>query len=128
VSNPVDGTYYIESLTKELAEKALAIFKIIEAGKGFIQQLFEGKIQKKIKESATKEEEKLMSGDFTLVGLNKYQNPEDKMAEDLELFPFLKYHQRKTLIEPILEKRLSESIEKERLDDEKNVQPSKENK
>lgn len=129
VSNPVDGTYYIESLTKELAEKALAIFKIIEAGKGFIQQLFEGKIQKKIKESATKEEEKLISGDFTLVGLNKYQNPENKMAQDLELFPFLKYHQRKTLIEPILEKRLSESIEKERLDDEKkNVQPSKENK
>jgi len=126
VSNPVDGTYYIESLTKELAEKALAIFKIIEAGKGFIQQLFEGKIQKKIKESATKEEEKLISGDFTLVGLNKYQNPENKMAQDLELFPFLKYHQRKTLIEPILEKRLSESIEKERLDDEKkNVQPSK---
>jgi methylmalonyl-CoA mutase len=128
VSNPVDGTYYIESLTKELAEKSLALFKTIEAGKGFIQQLFEGKIQKKIKESASKEEEKLTSGDFTLVGLNKYQNPEDKMSQDLELFPFLKHHHRKTLIEPILEKRLAESIEKERLHGEKNVQPPKENK
>jgi len=128
VSNPVDGTYYIESLTKELAEKSLAIFKSIETGRGFIQQLFEGKIQKKIKESAHKEEEKLISGDFTLVGLNKYQNPEDKMSQNLELFPFLKYQQRKTLIEPILEKRIAESIEKDRLDAEKNVQPLKENK
>jgi len=98
-----------------LAEKALSIFKTIEAGKGFIHQLFEGKIQKKIKESAEKEQAKLKTGDFILVGLNKYENLEDKMSQDLELFPFLKQQQRKTLIEPILEKRLAEPIEKERL-------------
>lgn len=118
VLNPVDGAYYIESITKELAEKALSIFKTIEAGKGFIHQLFEGKIQKKIKESAEKEQEKVNSGEFILVGLNKYQNPEDQMSKNLELFPFLKHQQRKTLIEPILQKRLAEPIEKERLEHE----------
>ncbi|NEV94218.1 methylmalonyl-CoA mutase [Psychroflexus sp. YR1-1] len=127
VLNPVDGTYYIESLTRELAEKALAIFKTIEAGQGFIQQLFEGKIQKKIKESAEKEQSKVNSGDFTLVGLNKYKNLEDRMSQDLELFPFLKQHQRKTLIEPILEKRLAEPHEKERLEKEKTNPSSKSN-
>lgn len=123
VLNPVDGTYYIENLTKELAEKALAIFKTIEAGKGFIHQLFEGKIQKKIKESSEKEQAKVNTGKFTLVGLNKYENLEDQMSQDLELFPFLKQHQRKTLIEPILERRLAENIEKERLEKEK-INPS----
>jgi len=121
VLNPVDGTYYIESLSRELAEKALEIFKTIEAGKGFIHQLFEGKIQRKIKESAEKEQTKVNSGDFTLVGLNNYQNPEDRMSQNLELFPFLKQKQRKTLIEPILERRLAEPIEKERLEQEKST-------
>ncbi|GAA0759052.1 methylmalonyl-CoA mutase subunit beta [Psychroflexus lacisalsi] len=127
VLNPVDGTYYIENLTRELAEKALSIFKTIEAGKGFIHQLFEGKIQKKIKESAEKEQAKLKTGDFILVGLNKYENLEDKMSQNLELFPFLKQQQRKTLIEPILEKRLAEPIEKERLEKEKTNPSSKPN-
>ena len=125
VLNPVDGTYYIENLTKELAEKALGIFKTIEAGKGFIHQLFEGKIQKKIKESAEKEQTKVNDKKFTLVGLNKYENMEDKMSQNLELFPFLKQNQRKTLIEPILEKRLAEPIEKVRLEKEKSNPSSK---
>ncbi|SDG87439.1 methylmalonyl-CoA mutase subunit beta [Psychroflexus sediminis] len=127
VLNPVDGTYYIESLTRELAEKALGIFKTIEAGQGFIHQLFEGKIQKKIRESAEKEQAKVNSGEFTLLGLNKYKNLEDRMSQNLELFPFLKQHQRKTLIEPILEKRLAEPLEKERLDKEKTHPSSKSN-
>ncbi|MBZ9650585.1 methylmalonyl-CoA mutase subunit beta [Psychroflexus montanilacus] len=127
VLNPVDGTYYIQNLTKELAEKALDIFKTIEAGKGFIHQLFEGKIQKKIKESAEKEQAKVNTGKFTLVGLNKYENIDDQMSQNLELFPFLKQQQRKTLIEPILEKRLAEPIEKERLEREKTNPSSKQN-
>jgi methylmalonyl-CoA mutase len=127
VLNPVDGTYYIQNLTKELAEKALAIFKTIEAGKGFIHQLFEGKIQKKIKESAEKEQAKVNAGKFKLVGLNAYENLEDQMSQNLELFPFLKQQQRKTLTEPILEKRLAESIEQERLEKEKTNPSSKSN-
>ncbi|HJS00197.1 MAG TPA: methylmalonyl-CoA mutase subunit beta, partial [Flavobacterium sp.] len=36
VNNPADGTYYIETLTEQLAEKALALFKDIEVNGGFI--------------------------------------------------------------------------------------------
>lgn len=127
VINPVDGCYYIERLVKELSENALTIFKSIERGNGLIHQLFEGKIQKKIKESAEKEQQKFNTKELTLVGTNKYQNPEDSLGNQLELFPFLKHHQRKTLIEPILEIRLAEPFEKQRLEDEKNVQPTQEN-
>ena len=42
------------------------------------------------------------------------------MQHELELYPFVKTNIRKTLIEPIIEKRLSETLEKERLENEKN--------
>jgi len=119
VNNPTEGAYYIESLTAQLADKALAIFKDIEANGGFLKQLKEGIIQRKIKESASKEQELFNKGEITLLGTNKHKNENDSMTNDLERFPFLKRNKRKTLIEPIIPIRLSEKIEKERLDNEK---------
>ena len=115
VNNPADGTYYIESLTHQLAEKALILFKDIEANGGFLKQLKEGIIKRKIQESADKEQELFDSGKEVLLGTNKYANKDDKMKHDLELFPFVKVNPRKTLITPIIEKRVAEKIEQERL-------------
>ncbi len=118
VDNPADGSYYIENLTNQLAEKALVLFKDIEAKGGFLKQLNEGVIKRKIQESADLEQSLFDSGKETLVGTNKYPNPKDKMKQDLELFPFVKIKPRKTLITPIIEKRLAEKIEQERLANE----------
>ena len=115
VHNPADGTYYIEVLTEQLAQKGLLLFKEIEENGGFISQLIEGNIQKKISESAAKEQELFDSGKEVLLGTNKYPNKNDKMKHDLELFPFVKQNPRKTLIIPIIEKRLAEKLEQERL-------------
>ncbi|RDI09714.1 methylmalonyl-CoA mutase subunit beta [Flavobacterium sp. AG291] len=119
VNNPSDGAYYIEELTQQLAEKALALFKDIEANGGLITQLMEGTIQRKIQESAAKEQELFDSGKEVLLGTNKYPNKNDKMSHDLELYPFVKANPRKTLVAPIIEKRLSEKMELERLESEK---------
>ncbi|TDO71598.1 methylmalonyl-CoA mutase [Flavobacterium chryseum] len=116
VNNPADGTYYIESLTMQLAEKSLALFKDIEASGGFLKLLNDGTIKKKIQESATKEQELFDSKKEVLLGTNKYPNKDDKMKHDLELFPFVKIKPRKTLITPIIEKRLAEKLEQERLE------------
>lgn len=118
VNNPADGSYYIESLTHQLAEKALALFKDIEANGGFLKQLNEGIIKRKIQESADKEQKLFDSGKEILLGTNKYPNKNDRMKENLELFPFVKIKPRKTLITPIIEKRLSEQLEQDRLKDE----------
>ncbi|PXY42464.1 methylmalonyl-CoA mutase [Flavobacterium cheongpyeongense] len=115
VNNPADGSYYIESLTMQLAEKSLALFKDIESNGGFLKLLNEGTIKKKIQESANKEQELFDSKKEVLVGTNKYPNREDKMKHNLELFPFVKIKPRKTLITPIIEKRLAEKLEQERL-------------
>jgi methylmalonyl-CoA mutase len=118
VDNPSDGSYYIESLTNQLAEKALLLFKDIEANGGFLKQLNEGVIKRKIQESADAEQALFDSGKETLLGTNKYPNKNDKMKDDLELFPFVKIKPRKTLITPIIEKRLAEKMEQERLSEE----------
>lgn len=113
-----NGSFYVESLTKKLAEKALDLFKQIEASGGFLKELKKGTIQKKIKESALKEQQLFDSGELTLLGTNIFQNPNDRMKNELELYPFLKMDKRKTLIPPILEKRLAEEMEQKRLKDE----------
>ncbi|GAA4290479.1 methylmalonyl-CoA mutase subunit beta [Aestuariibaculum suncheonense] len=118
VNNPADGAYYIESLTQQLAEKALILFKDIEANGGFLKQLKSGTIQRKIKESAQKEQIQFDNKEEILVGSNKYPNPDDRMKATLELYPFVKTHYRKTLIEPIIEKRLAETLEQKRLNNE----------
>lgn len=109
------GAYYIESLTQKMAEKALQLFKDIEQAGGFLKQLKEGIIQKKIKESASKEQSLFDQNQKKLIGTNQYINPQDRMKPELELYPFVKTNPRKTLIEPIIEKRLAEKIEQERL-------------
>ena len=118
VNNPADGSYYIENLTHQLAEKALTLFKDIEANGGFLKQLNEGIIKRKIQESADREQELFDTGKEILLGTNKYPNKKDRMKDDLELFPFVKIKPRKTLITPIIEKRLAEKMEQERLKEE----------
>lgn len=118
VSQATEGTYYIETLTEQLAEKALQLLKEIEKSGGLLSQVKEGTIQKKIKESAQKEQEAFDAGEKILLGTNKHPNKEDRMKNELELYPFVKTKPRKTHIEPIIEKRLAEKQEQERLESE----------
>lgn len=115
VNNPSDGSYYIESLTEQIADKALKLFKNIEAGGGFLKQLKTHNIQKKIRESAQKEQNQFNKNEKVLVGSNKYMNDLDRIKGDMELYPFVKTKARKTLLEPIVTKRLAEELEKKRL-------------
>ena len=119
VNNPADGTYYIENLTEQLAEKALHLFKELESNGGLIQLLKDGTIQKKIQESDLKEQNLFDDGKEILLGTNKYPNSNDRMKDELEIFPFVKIKPRKTLIKPIIEKRLAEKLEQQRLENEK---------
>ncbi|MDQ5929383.1 MAG: methylmalonyl-CoA mutase [Bacteroidota bacterium] len=116
--NPVEGSFYLESLTTQLADKALVLIKEMEAKGGFLKLLQEGVIKNKIQASATKEQELFDAKNEVLVGSNRFANRSDRMKESLELFPFVKTKARKTLIIPIIERRLSEKIEQMRLESE----------
>lgn len=118
VNNPADGAYYIEALTEELAENTLRKFKGIEADGGFLKLLKKGSIQKEIAKGASIEQEKFDNEELVLVGSNVFKNPDNRMKDNLELNPFQENKIGKTLIEPILEKRLSSSLEQKRIGNE----------
>ena len=118
VSNPTEGAYYIETLTQQLAQKSLDLFKEIEKQGGFLKLLKEGMVQRKLKEHAQKEQHLYDEGTEGLLGTHFQQNALDKMKSDLEIYPFIKQQARKTLLEPIIPRRISEELEQKRLKDE----------
>ena len=74
VSNPVDGSYYIEELSLKLAQNALGIFKEIESYGGFYKQIENENIQSQIAEMRMKKTKLLSQRRLAMVGVNKYPN------------------------------------------------------
>lgn len=115
ISNPAAGSYYIDTLTQQLTDKALDLFKTIEKAGGFVQSIFNGTIQRKIKESATQEQQAFINGSEVKVGVNKYPNSSQPLQKEYAILPFQKINPRKTLVQPIVPKRLAEELEKQKL-------------
>ena len=82
---------------------------------GLLKMFFEGTIQRKIKEQANKELQKFNDKNITLTGVNIYEDETQTMKSNMELYPFIKTKPRKTLIEPLMQKRLAEEWEQNRL-------------
>jgi methylmalonyl-CoA mutase len=116
VGNAADGSYYIDTITQQLVEKALDIFKDIENAGGFVQSIFDGTIQRKIKESAQQEQEDFNSGKRVLIGANKHVNADLPLQKEYEILPFVKVNPRKTLVQPIVPKRITEYLEKKEIE------------
>lgn len=74
VTDISNGAYYIESLTDEMVEKALTLFKEIEQNDGFLVNIKNGTIQDAIHQSAQHQQELFIEGKKTLLGVNKHQN------------------------------------------------------
>lgn len=106
VTNPTDGSYYIEEITSKIAEEALELFKYIE-DKGGFYQAFEGEIiQQLISETNSKKLQNLAFRKNTLVGINKYPNLLENV--DFSLLPTISRNTNKKLLTPI---RASEKFE-----------------
>ena len=77
VADPTDGSYFINDLTRKLAEKTWQRFLEIEEGGGFLTQLKEGKIGRMIETEADELKRKFSAGEHILVGVNKYADPSE---------------------------------------------------
>jgi methylmalonyl-CoA mutase len=71
------GSYYIESLTDQLALRALASFKEIMASGGYSHCVASGSIQKEIDKQYSDRKEKIKSGEQVVVGVNKFKNEKE---------------------------------------------------
>ncbi|MEJ9228887.1 methylmalonyl-CoA mutase [Peribacillus butanolivorans] len=85
VIDPWAGSYYVESLTKELIERAWAHIEEIEGLGGMAKAIETGLPKMRIEEAAAKRQAKIDSQDETIVGVNKYRLKKEDPIEILEI-------------------------------------------
>ncbi|MFV0162754.1 methylmalonyl-CoA mutase family protein [Empedobacter falsenii] len=105
-ADPAAGSFYIETLTNQMAENALELFKTIQTAGGFIKALQSETIQDFIYTSAKKEQKDFDEQNIKLIGVNKFRNPSDvieKMPKEKIVKP--------ALFIPIVPTRLAEKEE-----------------
>ncbi len=107
------GSYYIETLTDQLAETAWAQFKNIESKGGWLACVKAGFIQQEIGTQAALLQQNINEGKQTLLGVNKFPNPKETIAEIEILEQVVKYGN--TEVKPLEAIRLSKTMEQERL-------------
>ncbi len=73
VVDPLAGSYYVETLTKELADKAWALIEEVEAMGGMTKAVADGLPKRQIEEAATRRQARVDRGEEIIVGVNKYR-------------------------------------------------------
>jgi methylmalonyl-CoA mutase, N-terminal domain len=80
VADPLAGSYYVESLTNALIERAQALIAEVDALGGSIAAIESGWMQSRIADSAYRAQEAIERGEITIVGVNKFVEPESSKA------------------------------------------------
>lgn len=83
--DPWGGSYYVEWLTHQLAEKARAHIHEVNEHGGMAQAISDGIPKLRIEEAAARTQARIDSGAQPLIGVNKYQVEEDQEIEVLKV-------------------------------------------
>jgi len=73
VVDPLGGSYYVEALTKRLADRAWAVIEEVEALGGMTKAVESGMPKLRIEEAAARRQARVDRGEEVVVGVNKYQ-------------------------------------------------------
>jgi len=122
VADPASGSYYIESLTDTLAEKAWNLFCEVESMGGFRKAFAAGWIQDKVEASRICKTERASSGKGRILGTNAYPNFHELNLHQLIVLP--KKQKQDILgsdLRPLRSFRLSFPFEQLRLETERSA-------
>lgn len=97
--DPLAGSYYIESLTDQIEQKAVEYLNKIDELGGAAKAIDRGYIQKEIQDSAYKYQKEIEAGDRIVVGVNKFQVEESAPKGLLKVDPKVGEMQKKKLAE-----------------------------
>jgi len=85
VVDPLAGSYYVESLTAELADKAWALMEEVEEMGGMTKAVASGMPKLRIEESAAKRQAMIDRGEEVIVGVNKYRLAKEDDLDILDI-------------------------------------------
>jgi methylmalonyl-CoA mutase len=113
IVDPAGGSWYIEALTTELAEKAWHYFQEIEAKGGMLEVLKSGWLQDEISTVHTKRMQDIFTRKQSIVGTNVYANLAETVAPAKEIIAdnYFENGHSTTKINAITNARLSEPFE-----------------
>ncbi len=79
VADPLGGSYYIESLTREMEDKALKVMEEIRQKGGAHKAIEEGYYQRLMQKSAGEYQQQIEKGERIIVGLNRFREKDEKV-------------------------------------------------
>jgi methylmalonyl-CoA mutase len=85
VIDPLGGSYYVESLTQALADKAWEIISEVEELGGMTKAVASGMPKLRIEEAAARRQARVDRGDEAVVGVNKYRVEHPDMVDVLDI-------------------------------------------
>jgi methylmalonyl-CoA mutase len=85
VVDPWGGSYMMESLTQEIADKAWELIEEVEQQGGMAKAIETGLPKLRIEEAAAKKQARIDRGDDVIVGVNKYTLEEEEEVDILEI-------------------------------------------
>ncbi|MGD2130221.1 MAG: methylmalonyl-CoA mutase [Lysobacterales bacterium] len=81
VVDPLAGSYYVESLTSELAAAARGMIDEVEEMGGMTRAVESGMPKMRIEEAAARRQARIDRGEEVIVGVNKYRNEQEPPVE-----------------------------------------------
>jgi len=85
VADPLGGSYYVEALTGEIEARALAYLEEIDGLGGAVPAIEQGYYQDEIHEAAFRIQRAIESGERVIVGVNRFQDPEESPVRIQEI-------------------------------------------
>lgn len=85
VVDPLGGSYYIEALTKQIADEAWAMIEEVEELGGMTKAISSGLPKLKIEEAALKRQARIDKVEDVIVGVNKFTLEEEEPIDILEI-------------------------------------------
>ncbi|MGW1455635.1 methylmalonyl-CoA mutase [Salegentibacter agarivorans] len=110
--DPWAGSYYVEKLTDEIAEKAWKLIEEVEELGGMTKAIEEGIPKMRIEEAAAKKQARIDSETDIIVGTNKYRLDKEDELVTLEVDNQTVRKQQVERLEKIKAERNTENVEK----------------
>lgn len=85
VVDPLAGSYYVENLTAELADKAWALIEEVEEMGGMTKAVASGMPKLRIEETAARRQADIDRGTEVIVGVNKYRKDKEDPIDILDI-------------------------------------------
>jgi methylmalonyl-CoA mutase N-terminal domain/subunit len=110
-ADPLGGSYFVESLTDDLAEEAFGIIDDIDDRGGMLRAIESQWVQRQIQDVAFERQREIDEGERIIVGVNEFTVEEDTQDADIEDVSEQQERRQVETLESVREERDDEAVE-----------------